>query len=317
MDRAEVVITGIGMVSPLGATAAETAQAWRAGRSAGRRKVPELVGTRFESLEVAVLPAFDPAGRLGSRRMLKYMSEAAVLGCVAAHEAALEARLGARFVPDRVGLFAGTGLTAANLEDALPAIKASLDENGRLSCQLLGERGLAAANPLLSFKILPNMPPCLISIIEGIRGPNFVFTPWEGQTGAALVEAWAAVASGEVDCALCGGADHPVHPATAVHLARSGLLQAGEFPAAGAAYLVLERADTAVRDGRRVYAHIARAELVPSEKHAADPLAGRVGRSFAAAPAILLALAATSPDGEVAISGVDHQGFHAELRVWP
>jgi 3-oxoacyl-(acyl-carrier-protein) synthase len=302
------------MITPLGATARECAEAWRAGRRAPRTRLTELAGTRLANAEVAVLPQFDAGERLGSRRMLKFMSEAAVLGCVAAREAAEDAHLKQRFPPERVGLYAATGMAAASVQDVAPMIQQSIDETGRFSCRRLGERGLAAANPLLSFKILANMPPCLVSILEGIKGPSFIFTPWEGQTGAALREAWRAVADGEVDCALAGAADNPAHPASFVYLSQVGLLRHGECPAPAAAYLVMERAETARRDGRQVYARIATIEVANGDGAPCDPLAERIGRTFAAAPAVLLALACCAGEGTVRIRGVDHEEFRAELR---
>jgi len=302
-------------VTALGATASATAENWRSGRRAECRVLEELAGTSLENLTVAVLPEFDPAMRLGGRKMLKYMSEAAVLGTVAAHEAAHDAGVRRRFQPERVGLYAGTGLAAANVRDSIPMIRASMDQNGTLSYRLLGEKGLPSASPLLSFKILANMPPCIVSIIEGVKGPNLIFTPWEGQTGAALREAWLAVASGEVDCALTGGADSATHPATVVYLRKSGLLGESEYPASGAAYLVMERGETARRDGKRVYAEILDIETRPSDTLSRDPLAERIGRSFAAAPAILLALGCKICGTEVCVSGVDNQMFRARVKV--
>ena len=267
------------------------------------------------------MPEFDAAERLGGRRMIKYMSEAALLGCVAAHEACEDARIRERFPPERIGLFAATGLASASLKDLLPMIRESVGEDGRFSCRLFGKRSLAATNPLLSFKILANMPPCIASMIEGIKGPNLIFTPWEGQTAAALLEAWRAVATGEVDCALAGAADNAAHPATVVYLKQSGLLADGEYPSAGAAYLVMEPAATARQNARHIYAQIAAMDTRPSNGTTYNPLALRMGRSFAAAPAILLALACRSldaPDGlagilPVRLCGVDRQEFRAEV----
>jgi len=319
MPAADVVVTGIGMVTPLGATAAESASAWASGGSAQSLPVPELAGTSLAHLRAAELPALDAASRLGSRKMLKYMSESAVLGCVAAHEAVEAAGVRRRFDPDQVGLYSGIGMAGASLADALPVLAASVGPSGRVESRLMGERGLAAANPLMSFKILPNMPGCLVSIVESIRGPNLIFTPWEGQTGAALLEGWRAVASGEVDCALCGAADNPGHPAILVHLARSGRLPSGQHVAAAAAYLVLERAGTAVRDGHRPIASLADVTIAASDGEPSDPLSGRMGRSFAAAPAVLLALACALPSGAptVSIVGVDRQRFSAAVRGRP
>jgi len=314
MDERDVVITGVGMVTPLGATAEECARAWREGRSALRAPLVELAGTPAEDTPIAQLPDFDPAQRLGSRRMLKYMSDAAVLGCVAAREALHDAGVSGRFEPERIGLYAGSGLAAASVSEVQTMVEESIDEAGAVSCRLLGERGLPGTNPLLSFKILANMPPCLVSIIETIKGPNFVFTPWEGQTGAALLEACRAVASGQVDCALAGAADSAGHASTFVYLRQAGLLGDDELAASAAGYLVLESAESASRDGRRVYAHVANVQLTAADKGISDPLADRLGRTFAAAPGVLVGLAAMVGEPDAVICGVDQQRLTVELR---
>lgn len=314
----EVVITGVGLVTPLGATAAETLRAWRAGAVAARRAPAELSGTALAGAEVAALPDFDVAARLGGRRMLKYMSAAAVLGCVAAREALGQAAALERFAPERIGLYAATGLAAASVDEIQGMLEASIDEAGEFSERLLGGRGLAATNPLLSFKILANMPPCLISIMEGIKGPSLILTPWEGQAGAALLEAWQAVREGAVECALAGAADSAAHPATLVYLSQAGLLGEGEAPASGAGYVVLERAETARRDGRTALAVVESVAVQSaaddgSEVGLRDPLASRMGRLFAAAPAVALGLAALSGARECVQCGVDHQQVEVKL----
>ena len=310
-----VVVTGIGMVTPLGATASESARAWREGRCAIRQPLPELTGTPLEDEGVAILPDIDIADRLGGRKMLKYMSDAAVLGCLAAREALQDADAKARFFPERTGIYAGTGLAAANLSEVRTMVEESIDENGQFSCRLLGARGLAATNPLLSFKILANMPPCLISIMEGIKGPNLIFTPWEGQTASALLEAWRAVSVGAVDCALAGAADNAANPATFVYLRQSGLLDEDEYPASGASYIVLERLETAERDRRRVYVQVEDMQLIPSDERVTDPLSERMGRTFAAAPAILLGLKSMNGSSRLSMCGVDGQKFRVELKA--
>ncbi len=314
MGLNDVVITGMGMITPLGATFAECARAWREGRSAVRKPLPELNGTPLEGIGVPTLPEMKASERLGSRRMLKYMSAAAVLGCLSGREAFENASVKTRFSPERVGLYAGTGLAAADIDEVKAMVEASIDEEGRFSCRLLGQQGLAATNPLISFKILANMPPCLISIIEGIKGPNFVFTPWEGQTGAALVEAWKAVANGEVDCALAGAADTAMHPATFVYLYRAGLLGEREYPASGAAYFVFERRETAERDGKMIFGEIKRISLTPSGGDVVEPLSERLGRTFAAAPAILLGFGCAQGKSEISVCGVDRQRLEVRLE---
>ncbi len=246
--------------------------------------------------------------------MLKYMSDAAVLGCVAAREAAQQADTKSRFAGERIGLYAGSGLAAADVTEVRGLISESIDGEGRLSCRLLGERGLLSANPLMSFRILANMPACLVSIIEGIKGPNTIFTPWEGQTAVALREAWKAVASGEVDCAVAGAADSASHPATVVYLRQASLLGRGEYPASGAGYVVMERRETALRDNKSILAGLAFIRVGNADAGIEDPLSRRIGRTYAAAPAILLGLAALTGERTVRMRGVDGQRIEMQLE---
>jgi len=316
MHDRSVAVTGVGMIGALGGTTAEFTRGWQAGRCAERTRLPELAGTPLAEDTVAKLPEFAAADRLGGRRMLKYMSEAAILGCIAAKEALQAAKVAKRFAAERVGIYAATGLAAANVNDVRAMVEQSMDEDGQFSCRRFGDRGLAATNPLLSFKILANMPPCLISVLEGIKGPNLIFTPWEGQTAAAIAEGWRAVASGEVDCALVGAADTPAYPSTFVFLRQSGHLSRDEYPSSGAAYLVLEPAESAQRDGVRIHAWI-RDMRIKASASVADPLSRRIGRTFAAAPAILMGIACGCGASELAICGVDRQEFSAELGTAP
>lgn len=314
METAEVAITGIGMVTALGGDVQATLAGWRAGAAATRTRVPELAGTAYESTDVARLQALTVDGRVGNQRLLKYTAGAGLLGCLAAAEAMRDSGIAGKYAPERIGLYAGAGMSSAELSDGLPIITNSLDRDGRFSAALLGSRGLSATNPLMAFRILPNMAPCLVSMMEGIRGPSLIFTPWEGQTAAALIAAWEAVATGEVDCAVAGGADDPTNAANLVFLCSSGKLRSHEFAAPAAAYLVFERVDRARRDERRLYCRIPRMILHRTNSDVSDPLAARLGRTYAAAPAVLIALATVEPTIPVILNGVDRYEFRAELE---
>ncbi len=314
MPGGEVVITGIGMVTPLGDSFTETRSAWLCGLSASVGRLGELYGTPAAGRAAAVPNIADAAGRLGGSRMLKYMSEAGLYGSLAAREALTECRAVQRFAPERIGLYAAAGLAAVNPAEVQKTIDSSIDDFGNFSCGLLGERGLSVTNPLLSFKILANMPPCIISIMECIKGPNFIFAPWEGQAAAALLEAWRAVSDGEVDAALAGAADSPAHPSVLVYLMQSGLISQDEFASSGAAYLFLESSSTARRDGVQALARISEISVSNEAGGVSDPIAHRMGRMYAAAPAVLMGLSCVDKNLGCHMRGVDGLGFSAVLE---
>lgn len=301
-----VVVTGVGMVNPLGGDAATITAAWRAGAVAERSACPDLPGVQVARTPVPPIPG---------RKLAKYCSPGAALGLVAAEAAAQGARL-SRHPGERVGVFAATGLAATGWEAIAPMVERSLDAEGRIDCARLGSDGLAACNPLLSFRLLPNMPACLAAIHLGLRGPNAIFTPWEGQGAAALAAGWQAVLDGDCDACLCGAADHAAEPLPALHLVRCGHLRPGEVPANAAAWLVLEREADARAAGVPILARLTRVEVRSGD--ADDPCAARLGRTFAAAPATALALAVLGClPGEVRVGGQDGQLLDAVVERCP
>jgi len=303
MKYSNVAITGVGMVTPLGETFGRTVECWSKGVSVARKTLPEFSGTSLEWLTAGVPIIGDVRSRLGGGRMLKFMSEAGVYGLVAAREALETSGAKDRHTAERIGLFAATGLATVNIEEVRATVENSIDEDGAFSCELFGRRGISATNPLLSFRILANMSACIISIAEGIKGPNYIFTPWEGQSGAAIFEACQAVSSGAVDCAVVGASDNPSHPASYLYLKRRGLIDDAEFPSSGASYLVLERAGPDVMPLAMLH------ELSLSFAGGAvrDPLSDRLGKMYAAAPPVMLGLMAAGVDIEGVMCGVDGQ----------
>ena len=310
------VITGVGMITAIGSNVIQTVNAWNNRTPMVSRTIPLLAGTDFAAARIAELPDFNPLERLSKPRMAKFMSAPALLGCVAAREAMENAGIAdsSRFPAERIGLFAATGMAAADIDESIEMLRASLDSNGIFSIRQFGEKGLRAINPLLSFKILANMPGCLVSILENIKGPNYIFTPWEDQAGAALIEAVDALNSREIDCAVVVASDIPSHPANLVYLLREKFITLHEVAAAGAGCLVLERAETTISSDRS-YHRISSVDLSSHSSEISDPLTGRIGRTIAAAPLILLGLAACGVDIRVRIGGCGGQTFTAEVEA--
>ncbi len=301
-----MVITGVGMVNPLGADDATAVAAWRAGATAPTARLPEFAGTPLADLAVAVTPAPPVPGR----KLAKLCSRAAALGLVAADAAVQDAGVLRRHDAGRIGIFAATGLAAAGWDAIAPMVERSL-RDGRLDPALLGGPGIDACNPLLSFRLLPNMVACLVAMHLGLRGANAVFAPGEEQGAVALENAWLALEAGDCDACLAGAADQAAEPMAVLHHARGG--DPG-LPASAAAWLVLEREDEACARGATILARLPR--LAVAEVGAGDPLAARLGRCAAAAPATLLALhAAAGIAGPLRLGGDDGWGLDALLEV--
>ncbi|MDR2208952.1 MAG: hypothetical protein LBE22_08290 [Azoarcus sp.] len=288
----EVRITGSGMVTCLGTSRESTLCAIEAGGRVRGNPFPFLAGTPYDGCLAAQEQEPNLCALIPDRRMLKYMSHQAELAAVAAREALEEANLSARGIaPERIGLYAGVGLAALDITASTKLLRASLSESGAFSMDRFSREGLRTIHPLWTFHVLANMPACIVSVLEGIKGDHGIYTPWEDQTAFALIEAAHALHEGSIDAAVVVGSDTPSHPASMVEIVSSGFIAPGEIAASGAACVVLERPDTSVP--ARPFSRLSNLRLAVSAQEdeiPADPLAPIIGRTFAAAPLLLLIL---------------------------
>jgi 3-oxoacyl-(acyl-carrier-protein) synthase len=289
----EVAVTGVGLVTCLGASEKSTLEAVKRGERARGERVPLLSGTPFGDYLAVPCETPVPSACGADRRMRKFMSRHAELAAEAARQAMAEARPHGRgILPEHTGLYAGIGLAAVDMEASRALLQASLGSDNAFSEKAFSEKGLHTIHPLWSFHTLANMPACIISVLEDIRGDNGIYTPWEDQTAFALLEAAHALARNEIDCAVVVASDWPAHPGNLVELASLGFLRPEETAAYGAACLVLERPESPPPEQVRFRLRDLRLSPVPrKDAPANDPLAPLLGRTVAAAPLLLAALA--------------------------
>jgi len=251
------------MVTPLGKNPLEILRGIEAGRSAAARPA-NFDATPFACPVCAEIRDFQPQRYLSGSKMIRLMNRDAQLAVAAAHLALTDAGVkpGGVYPPEDIALFGATGLAGLPLAEVVPLIKASADEDGSFDPGRFGQMGLRAISPILSFKILGNMPLCFVSICENIQGPNGIYTPWEGQGAQAVESAIRALECGDAGCALAGGCDVKTHELAFISLEQHGLFaswrqnQTGMVPGEGAVFLVLEAADRAVARGARAYAQV-------------------------------------------------------------
>jgi 3-oxoacyl-[acyl-carrier-protein] synthase II len=261
--RADVVITGIGMVTPLGTNPPEILRDLEAGRSAAAPPT-QFDPAPFACPVCAEVRDFQPQPYISEGKMIRLMNRDAQLAVAAAHLALRDAgvRPGETYPPEEIALFGAVGLAGLPLAEVVPLVKASTGPDGQFDPARFGETGLRAVSPILSFKILSNMPLCFVSICENIRGANAIYTPWEGQGAQAVEAAIRALECGEARCALAGGCDVKTHELAFLSLEQHGLFDSwqrshsGLVPGEGAAFLVLEKETEAAARSVRAYARV-------------------------------------------------------------
>ena len=227
-DASTVVITGFGVVSPLGDSVPELAQRF----AAGERAAADADGTRIEAIPLAAVAA-DRHPRIGRLDRISQLFLAA--SCLAAHDAGLEIPL---HDAERVGLSFGTGLGC-------------LLTNAEFY-QRVVEQGSAAASPRLFAATVSSAAAGEVSIALAIHGPNATSHMGLAAGLGALGYGVDLIRMGKADVVLAGGADAN-GPALVRALRDMELLKgaeaahafvdsvAGVWPSEGAAVAVLER----------------------------------------------------------------------------
>jgi 3-oxoacyl-[acyl-carrier-protein] synthase II len=266
----EVAVTGIGLVTPLGCEPCMVLDRLLQGQQAIRpspfgfspRPLGEGQGVRASFCPVfAPVEDFDAARYFPDNKTLRLMNRDAQMAVVAARLAMRDARLvpGELYQAEEIALYGATGLCGVPPAEIAGLLRNAAAADGSLDLERFGQVALRRIRPVLSFKILANMPICFVSIFENLRGSNAVYTPWEGQGAQAIAAGVRAVAEGESLCAVVGGCDVKTHALAFLSLQQLGIFDSwrngsGSIPGEGAAFLVLEQREAAIRRGARVYA---------------------------------------------------------------
>lgn len=211
MAPQDAVITGLGIVSPIGIGR----EAFWASLLAGRSGVAPIASFDASGLPVRIageVSDFDPKQYVRPRKSLKVMSRDAQFAVTAADLAWEDAGLGdGTLDPDRVGVVVGADRVRNEFSDIEGTFRACRIE-GQFKPELWPTRGAAEAYPLMLLKNLPNMLGSHISILKDARGPNNTICLAEASSLLALGEAAAAIERGAADVMVAGGAASRMHP---------------------------------------------------------------------------------------------------------
>ncbi len=187
-----VVVTGLGLVTPVGVTVEETWAALLAGRS-GAAPITKFDAANQDVRFACEVKGFDPLrymDRKESRRYDLYAQYA--LG--AAHQAVTQAGLEGAFpAPDRTGVIIGSGIGGMM----------TFEEN----CRIFIEKGPARVSPFFVPMFIPDIASGLVAIRYGLRGPNYATVSACSSSAHALGESFRLVREGIADCMVTGGAE--------------------------------------------------------------------------------------------------------------
>ena len=217
-----VVITGLGLVSPIGSDLETVWDNLQAGRSGI---------TEIENLDTSALPftaggevkdftgAIEDYGPLDKqlqraiKKNMKVMCREIEMGVAASQKALAHSGLGEDRDPTRCGCLFGCDYILTRPEEYSDGLAALREQSGQ-AYDIVDwpVHGLAKVNPLWLLKYLPNMPNSHVSIYNDFRGPNNSITMREASMNLSVAEAVSIIQRGAADAMLVGATGSRIHP---------------------------------------------------------------------------------------------------------
>ncbi len=255
-QRARVVITGMGAITPLGLTVEETWQGLIAGRS-GIGPITRFDASAFPTRIAAEVKDFDPT-RYMHFKEARRIARCTQFAIAAAQEAMADAGLPQPFADEeQVGVLIGTAI--GGFDQAQKAVNT------------LKERGLSRVSPFALSASLPNMPAHHVSLAFQAKGYNSTVVTACAAGTQAIGEAADAIRRGRAEVMLTGGTEAMITTETmAGFVAMRALSTRNDETASrpfeasrdgfvigeGAGIVVLERLEHALGRGARIHAEV-------------------------------------------------------------
>ncbi|XP_049867511.1 3-oxoacyl-[acyl-carrier-protein] synthase, mitochondrial [Pectinophora gossypiella] len=273
--RRRVVVTGLGVVAPLGSG---TEVVWQKLLQGGSGIVP-LQGEEYSKLPCKVaglIPKDDTVTKALSKSNLRSMAPATCLALVATAEALTDAKWLPETEADKEVTGVALGMGMIDLKDVC-------DTNDAL------KSGYNKVSPFFVPRILPNMAAGQISIKYGFRGPNHAVSTACATGAHSIGDAFRFIRNGDADVMVCGGAEACISPLAIAGFCRLRALSTsfndnptkasrpfdkkrdGFVMGEGAAVLVIEEHEHAVKRNAKIYAEILGYGLSGDASHITSP----------------------------------------------
>ena len=273
MSRRRVVITGLGIISPVGNTIEQAWQNIVAGRS-GIDRISRFDASSFPVHIAGEVRNFDVAQYIppkDARRMDLFIHYGIAAGIEAIKDAGLEANPANA---DRIGISIGSGI------GGLPMIESTRDE--------FNASGIRKVSPFFVPGSIINMISGNLSIMYGYKGPNIAIVSACASATHSIGDAARFIEYGDADIMIAGGAESTVSQlgvggfcAARALSTRNDDPQAASRPwdkdrdgfvlSEGAGVLVLEEYEHAKARGAKIYAELAGFGMSADANHMTAP----------------------------------------------
>jgi len=295
-DR-RVVITGIGVVTPLGNSVAEM---WDnlLQCKCGIDRISAWDPTGYDSQIAGEVKNFDPTPAFPNPKELRRTDRFSQFAIYAAHHAIKDSGLDlSKENPDAIGVFIGSGIGGL----------ATTEEQHTVLLQ----KGPNKMSPFVIPMLILNMASGLVSMYYKLRGPNMATCTACATSSHAIGEAWRTIKMGDADVMIAGGAEATITPfGMGGFCAMRALSTRNDEPkrasrpfdrdrdgfvmSEGAGIVILEELEHALARGAKIYAEVAGYGNTGDANHmtAPDP----EGRGAARCMAMALKHAGLNPE---------------------
>ena len=267
------VITGLGVITPIGLTVDEFWDNLTNGIS-GVGPITRFDATGYSVRIAAEVKGFDPSNYIDSK-LARRTSRPVQFAIAAARIALQDADLHVNEEnSDSVGVILDTGGGGmADIEE---------------ETKVLLEKGPRRISPFFIPNMMPNAPACQISIITGAKGPVIASTMACASGNHAFVEAMHILRRGEAEAIIAGGTESAITPLAFAAFGRMGALSTrndeperacrpfdrdrdGFVYGEGAAVMILETLEHALGRGAHIYAEVAGGGITSDAYHITAP----------------------------------------------
>ncbi len=281
-----VVVTGMGVTSPIGNTVDE----FEAGLFSGRNGIGPI--SRFDTSDSATKIAGEvrdlDVHALMTTQQARKMDLFTIFAMAAAEQALSQAGIPGQIDPNRIGVIVGSGIGGIQaLED---------------SHRILLERGPRRISPFFVTKLIADIAAGQIAIRYGLKGPNYCVTSACATASNSIGDAYRLIVFDDADVILAGGCEAPITPIAVAGFTSMKAVSRNQDPevacrpfdaqrdgfvmSEGAGLLVLEELRHAEQRGATIFGELVGYGATADAYHVTAPAEGGEGAARAMALAI-------------------------------
>jgi 3-oxoacyl-[acyl-carrier-protein] synthase II len=300
-----VVVTGLGLVTPVGNTVAESWSALVAGKS-GAARIQRFDPTPLDVTFACEVKGFDPLAYL-EKKEAKRCDLFAQYAIAATTQAVRDAGLEGKFPdPSRTGVIIGSGIGGIG----------TFEEQ----CKIFLQQGPSRVSPFFVPMFIPDMASGLVAIRYGLTGPNYCTVSACASSAHAIGEGYRLIQDCDADVMIVGGAESAITPLAIAGFANMKALSTrnddpehasrpfdktrdGFVMGDGSGVVVLESLEHAERRGARILGEVAGFGMSADAYHMTNPAPEGRGAQQAMRGALADAKVETSAIGYVNAHG--------------